>query len=226
MSSDPLGKSPGSISDLSPDALVNAYPTIGDTPVDAQTDRVIPRQVSSGTTRGIQQLGSDNVYADGGNQQIIVEDSTVPRVLMGKQSFFGEGFYVTKANVNVKTNSDVNQFIFNSNQNIFKVVASGTMTLNANGMTVGSTNSATIAHNLGYVPAFQVYFNFTSGTYTQLPNSTGFSTYTPGATIAFNNWSYAASDANFFTINFMSSANASWGIFTYKYFLLQESVTT
>jgi hypothetical protein len=144
-----LGTSPGAVDNLAANNLMNGYANIPDVPVDASTDRIIPRQVSSGTTRGIQQLGSTQVYSDGGNNQIIVED-TVPRVLMGNQASFGLGLYVSKSGIDVKTNTDAAQFIFNSNQNVLKVVKTGTVVIPDPG--AGNTSSVVVTHGLGFVP--------------------------------------------------------------------------
>lgn len=191
MSSDPLGRSAGSLSDVTPDNLTNSYPTISDTPVDAQTNRVEPRQVASGTTRGIQQLGSDRVYSDGGNNRIIVEDATSPKVLMGNQATFGEGFYVAKAGIDVTTNTDPTNFIFNSNQNVFKIIQTSTTVIPSSGT---STSSVSVAHNLSMIPIVFAY-GLILGNYIPFPiinvnSSTGivlstYSAYTNATNVTF-----------------------------------------
>ena len=123
---DPLGVDAGSLGSLESMGLTNEYKDIPDQSLDAIADRVNPNQVASGVTRGIQQLGSDKVYSDGGNQQIIVEDTNEPRVMMGNHATFGEGFFVSKDGTNVKTNTNPANLIFNSSQNVFKVVVSST----------------------------------------------------------------------------------------------------
>ncbi len=155
--SDPLGADPGKVNDLASSGLTNGYTDIPDQSVEAIADRVAPRQVATGMTRGIQQLGSEKVYSDGGNNQIIVEDSNEPRVLMGNQATFGEGFYVTKDGFNAKTNTNAANFIFNSNQNILKVATTGTSTYTLNVMPANSSATVTVAHGLAVIPAFQVF---------------------------------------------------------------------
>lgn len=133
---------------------------VGDVP-QMEMDRVLPRQQSTGLARGVQQLGSPNLAVDSGENQIIVADTVgqvnTNRVLMGNQSVYGEGFYVTKPGIDVKTAKSDADFIFNSNQNVFKIVETGT----TNVTTPAAISSAnfTINHNLGFVPITIAYIN-------------------------------------------------------------------
>lgn len=71
-----------------------------------------------------------------------------------------QGFFVSQSGTNVLNATD-SQLIFNSNQNILKVVLSDT--LNVPTVTVPTSTTytyyATIAHNLGVVPYAQVILN-------------------------------------------------------------------
>lgn len=148
-------------------------------------ERVLPRQTSTGLARGIQQLGSPNVFVDSGNEQIIVAKTdtsnvTTPQVLMGNQVNKGEGFYVTKPGIDVTTAKNDSDFIFNSNQNVFKIVKEGTLTVP--GITVSSTagnytsNGTDVSspHNLDFIPALLAYYG--DGTfYVPLQYSVNFS---------------------------------------------------
>lgn len=125
---------------------------------------VTPYKINSGVTRGKQQLGGPSLTADADQQQIVVI-KLVPQVLMGNQPTFGEGFYVTKDGVDVTTNTDPAQFIFNSNQNVFKIVGSGTYPAQT---TTAPTTTNTITHSLGFVPAVLMY-TFVSGLYRPVP---------------------------------------------------------
>lgn len=58
---------------------------------------------------------------------------------------------------NDATTASNDQLIFNSSQNILKVVASGSRSTVVNTMTPASTTTLTVPHNLGVVPAFQTY---------------------------------------------------------------------
>lgn len=142
------------------------YPGTFSTPLDL----VNPDAVLSGTNRGIQNLGSPSLYADGGNNRIVAAPNNNPSVLMGNQPTFGQGFYVGKPGVNVITNTDPSQFIFNSNQNTFKITQSGTYTFNTNAVTSATdSQGATIPHGLGYVPIIIAYTGTASNFYFPLP---------------------------------------------------------
>lgn len=217
---DPLGKDPGQVSDADSSGLINGYTDIPDQSVEAIADRVQPRQIPTGVTRGIQQLGSDKVYSDGGNQQIIVEDSNEPRVLIGNQATFGEGFYVTKDGFNVKTNTNPANFIFNSNQNVFKIIKSGTVSIGAIG--ASAIGTGIYVHGLNYIPAVLAYQ--TDGTnYFTVP----FTSFVIGGAndgkMSLN--VYVIADANQITFYAVTSSFGSSTGLTFKYFLLQESAS-
>jgi len=199
---------------------------VGEVP-QASLDKVLPRQVSTGLSRGIQQLGTQNVYVDSGNNQIIVGDTVgqniLPRVLMGNQTTFGDGFYVSKEGVDVTTNTDTNNFIFNSNQNVFKIVKTGTVTVQANA-TAGVPIETVVRHDLGYVPIPLVYLtDTTTSIIYPLPAATAMSVSL--GNVGFNNWSEATATAEVLDIVFTSGTTANWGTLIYKYYLLQESAS-
>lgn len=93
----------------------------------------------------------------------LINDGTNDRVLIGFQKGgFGTkdlGIKVSKEGYDVKTATD-DQLIFNSSQNVFKVALTGSQTVTGSSALVyGTPQTTTIAHNLGVVPAFQVYVN-------------------------------------------------------------------
>lgn len=141
-----LGADPGTETGLDSTDFSNTFATIPDQSIDSVADRVIPRQVQSGVTRGA---------------QVVVGASGVPQVLSGNQSTFGEGFYVSKPNIDVTANTDPAQLIFNSNQNMLKIVQTGIATIPA---VPGASqrSQVTVFHNLGFVPAVIAYVNFPS----------------------------------------------------------------
>lgn len=94
------------------------------------------------------------------NKQIIGNDGTTPITLYGyNQALNKWGFFVTKPGVDVTTNTDLSQFIFNSSQDILKVVAKGTTTIPSFGVGSGQINYAqlTIAHGLSFTPLVNIY---------------------------------------------------------------------
>lgn len=240
MSADPIGANPGGVSDPEDSNLSNTFATIPDQSLEAIADRVAPRQVASGMTRGVQQLGSDQVYSDGGNNQIIVEDSNEPRVLMGKQATFGEGFYVTKDGFNVKTNTNPDNFIFNSAQNAFKVakIVTGSYLVTATDAANAYANFS-FSHGLTIRPTVlgsfyrssdsltrQLPFNFRS------PTQSYYTTSAPGALSHTSSASVEIYNIDDTSINvqvkIFDILGLSWllaGVsFNFKFYCLQETI--
>lgn len=75
------------------------------------------------------------------------------------------GLKVAKAGQDVDSASIINQ-IFNSSYNKLKIVAQDDITVNVNG-----TTTHTIAHGLGYAPAFLVYAQLSTSTTSYLVGS-------------------------------------------------------
>ncbi len=133
--------------------------------VDNDNARILARQTTSGVSKGVQQFGTPNLYADSGANQIVVAETvgntTTNQVLMGRQSTFGDGFYVSKPGIAVDTATSAADFIFNSNQNVFKIIITGTVSFNKAANSTGA--SAQIAHGLDFAPLIIAYF--TDGTF-------------------------------------------------------------
>jgi hypothetical protein len=107
------------------------------------------------------------------------------------------------------------QLIFNSAQNVFKIVMTSSVSIPAN---LGGTTTTTVAHNLGYVPAFQCYLFVTgSATYYQIPYTS-----IDAVTGAVNILATAYADATniYFETIVTAVGTQPW---TIKYYLLQES---
>src|SRR5579872_4588155 len=71
---------------------------------------------------------------------------------------------ISKPGFDVRSATDA-QLQFNSNQDIFKIVLTGTL---ASIATSGPTTTTTIAHNLGYIPAV-LAFTVVGGLYRSTP---------------------------------------------------------
>lgn len=206
-------------------------------PVGGQEDnqRVLARQTPSGTSRGVQQLGGPSLQADSGNKQITVTD-TVPEVLMGSQPTFGEGFYVSKSGIDATTTTNPDDFIFNSNQNVFKIVQTGTATMpiasyNTTTKTVGFANaSSQIAHNLSYTPiclGFIISLGGTLGSQllpaTVITGGSGVRTLTENYQVSADNiYVYLTSTISYVS-NSAESRNDASTNYVIKYYLLQET---
>jgi hypothetical protein len=61
------------------------------------------------------------------NLRILANDGTTNRALFGYNQAMGLwGFFLTKLGIDVNTNTDTSKFIFNSSQDVFKILATGT----------------------------------------------------------------------------------------------------
>lgn len=206
-------------------ASAPAASSVGEVP-QMDMERVLPRQQSTGMGRGIVQLGSPDVYVDAGAEQIIVQKG-LPNVLMGNQPNFGQGFYVSKPGVDVSKTSSAADFIFNSNQNTFKIVKEGRALISFPG---GGFSFGYIEHNLGFSPlpfAFLESANSTiggAGTYIPLPTFINANVNTVNQTIDFSSYVFVITDEQ--KIYFVGGNATATSIDNrvISYYLLQESV--
>lgn len=142
-------------SDSNPQVINHDSIPAGNSAAGGDTPRIFPRQNLSGNSRGIQQFGSPNLFADSGNNFFGVSKNSVQQVLMGNQPTFGEGFYVTKDGVDVAQTTSPEDFIFNSNQNVFKIVfSSDIISIPSSG---GNDSTVTLPHGLDFTPAIIAY---------------------------------------------------------------------
>lgn len=124
--------------------------------------------------------------------------------------------------VDATTASD-DELIFNSDQNIFKIAASDTVTINANSATAGTPKVATIAHGLSAAPMALVAL-YDGSHYRQLP--TWVTALNPsGGNILFGDYSFFHTDSTNLYIYMVFGSNGNYGNFTFKYYLLQESAS-
>lgn len=197
-------------------------PLTGSNVGDNALDLSNPDSILSGTQRGAQNLGSPNLKIDSANNRIIVNDNTTDRVSFGHigTGVNDWGLKVSQSGVNVTTATN-NQLIFNSSQDIFKIALSGTATIGA--VIAGSVATATVNHNLGFVPAIIGYIQLGGATVilpfigTGPPSGTGVLTQlidvqsVTSTTIIFESIAY--------------STGIGTGALTIKYYLLEETAT-
>lgn len=69
------------------------------------------------------------------------------------------GLKISKPGFN-PDNSDPQNLIFDSEKAVPKIIAMGSIALSH---TLGETNHTIYTHNLGYIPAYRLYFEFTAG---------------------------------------------------------------
>lgn len=177
------------------------------------------------------------IYKNDYNRQIYYNSSGVPTVLTGLRTANQnnnidsneQGFFVSQPGIDVTQATD-NQLIFNSSQNIFKIVGSGTLTLiSPDPLHSNTTVTVAFAHNLGYVPAFLGFITGSqylgSDVYLQTP-------YTVTANIVSGTpepitYSLSADISNIYAnvYNGGGVGISGVGTTTFKYYLLQETAS-
>lgn len=127
---------------------------------------------------------------------------------------------VAKIGKNVETSTDPNDFIFHSDYNTFKIIASGTTDITA----LASTNdqSFTQAHGLDYTPLVTAFAKEDSRAWVISPNAESISTYGAKAGwittgLIFN---YVTADATNITFNFDNTSGSDIDL-TARYYLFE-----
>lgn len=114
------------------------------------------------------------ILKDDYSSRIYYNDNGVPTVLLGLRpntTPSQRGLYVSQDGVDVTTASD-SQLIFNTNQNIYKIVDTGTTAIPSYSFSTGKIAWQTITtpHNLNFIPIANVYAQVTYNTW---PNGAG-----------------------------------------------------
>lgn len=110
----------------------------------------------------------DQVINKQSQQGFEVSDGTNNRVLIGFQKDgFGDGkdygIKVSQEGFDVNTAAD-DELVMSSGFNMFKILSSGTTSVTVTDpLNAETTHTTTIAHNLGYSPAFLAYVTVPSG---------------------------------------------------------------
>lgn len=163
-------------------------------------------------------------------------DNTNPRILEGKLPDGSYGLWVSKPGNDVTSSSAAinNQLIFNSNQDIFKIVGSGTLSWtlsNTANVVPAGTQTNTITHNLGFQPSALVYFSAPTTANTTILSPMPYTDFfSSGANkgLLFSDTRYFINTTQliFQVINLVGSDYSpnvpTWNI---KYYLLQETAT-
>lgn len=245
---------------------------------DSDLSRTLPRQLSTGSTRGTQTVGYGSVKIDGSNNritignssansltignftntanstsisqgfgmsindnsgafitmgisdngnnvQMIFNDSRTNRLLIGKNYQGDEVVWISSTGVDVTIADPTlpGQLIFNSNQDIFKIVRKGTASMTP---LAGTDTSVIVNHNLGYIPVANVFID-TGGSYSPIPGN-GLGTVidsgaSPPRTYNITWFSFVVSATQLQIICW--NAGTTFGSVNFRYFLLQESIT-
>lgn len=153
--------------------------------------------------------------------EIFKDDTGTRRVLLGKGQ---DGFYglkVSQEGQDVYSAAD-DELIFNSNQNVFKIVATDTSSV----FYPASSGQAqtVIPHNLGYAPMAQVYYYEGGTNYFNTP----FPVFSP-AGLAIFYLDYYVNETNLVVrvtkYNVAGSTYASDSTINFRYYLLQETAS-
>lgn len=168
------------------------------------------------TNEALRQLSNED------RTKIIKDDSGTQRLLTGFQQ---DGF--DNGNVGVKlsqqgydvTSATADQLIFSTDFNSFKIVQSGTGTVSYAGSSGQAT--ATVAHNLGYVPAAMVYYD--DGT--QIFGTPWSLATSAGLVSQIIDWYVTSTDLvlRFTKLNVAGGTYSSDATIDYRYYLLQET---
>lgn len=185
------------------------FATIPDVPIPSGNSSIFnPNQVRSGVGRGAPVI---NYGADGN-----------PQVMQGSQATFGNGFYVAKPGIDVTSATDPANFIFNSNQDVFKIVLSGeTSITTTDGSVSGSQTRVTVPHNLGFTPIPLAFINI-GNNISPLPTWTILGYDTTFQRLDFGTWIQATTDKTNLYIDGYSATSVSLS-HPIKYYLLQET---
>lgn len=154
--------------------------------------------------------------------EIFKDSAGVRRVLLGKGANGFYGLKVSKAGQDVYTATD-SQLVFNSGQDIFKIVAVVSLSITALATT---NNITTYAHGLGYVPAVVGFLNagLAGGAVrTPLPTWTSLTRDDINHQVVFRTWINAEADATNLYIDFFNSTAGTVGPLTVTVYLLQET---
>jgi len=118
--------------------------------------------LSSAINNNFKQIESEN------RTKVIRDEDGIDRVIMGRYPDGKYGIKVSKPGVDVLTAED-DELIFNSNNNIFKIVETDTITL-ASPAGTGTSSNVVVPHSLGYKPLVLAFVSFSSlGTSFPLP---------------------------------------------------------
>lgn len=192
----------------------------GDTP------RAFPRQSLTGVARGIQQFGSPDLFVDAGNNYFGVSKDGIQQVLMGLQPTFGEGFYVTKDGIDASTANSADDFIFNSNQNVFKIVKTDIVTIAPFSSTVSTLS---VAHGLNFAPIPVAFLTGVgvAGPVVRanlpLPTFINATIDAVAGVVNFGSYLYCAADDTNVYFQCLNATGTTPGTFQVRYYLLQLS---
>lgn len=123
---------------------------------DIHLDPIVPGTTSV-TNKQDGQGGGRLVTKDA---QLLVNDGNMNRIMIGQRGDGTYGMQVSKPGFDV-TSGNANQ-IMNSDFNMFKIVATGTMQLVVAGAAAATSYIVNMSNTLTYAPGFMVFWDFNS----------------------------------------------------------------
>jgi hypothetical protein len=162
----------------------------------------------------------------------IINDGTTNRILLGQYQNTFSGLKVSKQGKDVVTASN-QDLIFNSEQNVLKIINTNTTSINVPNPLPTGTITATVPHNQTFAPAFLAFVSTPALAAYGIPNSqiVGLPYILPTSigTADAPLLVQARTDASsiyFDIINYQSAALPDLGgTWSFKYYILQESAT-
>jgi len=170
-----------------------------------------PQNIANEMNKNILELKNNEVV------QYFKDDTGTRRVMLGKGPSGFYGLKVSQEGYDVYTASN-DELVFNSDNNVFKIIQSGTATLGS--AADGTTTEVTVAHNLGFVPVVMAYLTDSGSSISPLPSliveSAGAE---EGKVLQVISWYADTTNVTFYNqSNLQSTAGG-----TIKYYILQET---
>ena len=172
---------------------------------------------------------TSRVRLEEGKGRLVIFDGSNNLGVFGFDSQGQVAVKIAKPGFDADTATD-EQLIFNSSQNVFKIVKSGTATIPAISLTTpanqynGTQQSATVAHGLGYAPLVTAYYAI-SGGYAPFPDNQ-YSGYASNA-FTLRGFTYYVDSTNLYLYEnlFAYNQSSSFPSVSVKYYLLQETAS-
>lgn len=162
------------------------------------------------------------------NETLIIPDANgIPNVLLGpRPGTTQRGLFIAKAGISVITADDDN-LIFNSLQNVFKIVQRYTLSVDPTANPPGTYNSYSDfkPHNLGSPRVIYGFVDSSLGGRTNLPHSEMVATGAPGSQVMnVGTYKWAEVDNNNVTAR-VETTTPHFGTYTFTVYLLQETAS-
>lgn len=193
------------------------------TPSPNSHDQIIDGAVKAHATHSINPVTNattDTGYISNKNQQVLAFDGTANKALMGYNPGLDKwGMFVAQDGVDVTTNSDPANLIFNSSQDVFKIVASNSLTISH--PSNGTQDNVAVAHGLSTIPAVVCFVSIPGFPGTQYGMPYGFFI----SSTNYLNANFWIDSTNVtFSISTGSATGSSYtGNYVFKYYILQET---